>query len=94
MSKLTWIACNGVKPDLPDGAMGWRLRECGKGVLTDLSAPSPWSNAIAYALEPVDPVKELVDAARKLLNYQCSYDSYRECLYRLRTAIKAVEEMG
>jgi len=70
MKNLTWIACNGVKPDLPDGTMGkriWRTRngEVDVGIeFKDFSKLVEWSNIIAYALEPKDPVRELASAIR------------------------------
>jgi len=94
MSKLTWIACNGVEPDLPSDAkvdLIFRyeydpIRQVGQfQSVSDVY----WLQVIAYALEP-DPVKELVEAAKAVVSP--SSFSARQ-VTRLRAAIKAVEDM-
>jgi len=95
MTKLTWIACNGVKPDLPSDAkvdLIFRyeydpIRQVGQfQSVSDVY----WLQVIAYALEPVDPVEELVEAAKDALKMAMFRDGRSD---RLRAAIKAVEEM-
>jgi len=73
MKNLTWTATNGVKPDLPDGTMGKRIwwggaNDVDVGIeFKDLSKLVEWSNVIAYALEPKDPVREMMVAAKAVI---------------------------
>jgi len=99
MSKLTWIACNGVKPDLPKGAKVRVLWRAVTGSVVDTNTfyarnEWVWEQSIAYALAPVDPVKELVEAANILSEQERKAGIPMSHWFRLRAAIKAVEDMG
>jgi len=96
MSKLTWVAVNGVKPDLPDACKVHKIVQPKRGGIWQttnpvLSGDVTWENVIAYALEPVDPVRELVDAAKAVAS-PSSFSANQ--VTRLRAAIEAVEDMG
>jgi len=98
MSKLTWIACNGVKPDLPEGTdvhimVASRSTDTWHDSTVNYSQFELWPSVVCYALEPVDPVEELVEAAHDIA-YLPHSETNKENWTRLRAAIKAVEEMG
>jgi len=95
MKNLIWTACNGVKPDLPDGTMVKPLEY--SGACDYFSPPNCipagsvtyWPNVIAYALEPKDPVRELVGAAKDVLDPN-NFSRFNKA--KLAKAIKAVED--
>jgi len=98
-NKLKWVAVNGVKPDLPDGVMVKRIWYDADGEIDDsfkfvrANKLDNWINVICYAIEPVDPVRELVEAARHSLDALYTHDDILRSKDRLGAAIKAVEEM-
>jgi len=98
MSKLTWIACSGVKPkELADDAHITIIWRQSKNRIVEATCfypiNAPWNETIAYALENVDPVKELVEAANILSEQERKAGILMSHWFRLRDAIKAVEDM-
>jgi len=98
MSNLTWIACNGVKPDLPETAMVKFIFKFRDAPIQANLCWTPvgnvtWENVIAYALAPVDPVRELVEAAKQAADNYYVYGEGMHIRDHLRAAIEAVEEM-
>jgi len=79
---LTWIACNGVKPDLCDGTtvkqLFWRADE--DITITESivgTSDVHWGRVICYALEPKDAIQELLDAANGVLRAYSSVNVKR-----------------
>jgi hypothetical protein len=95
MEKLKWIAVNGVEPDLPDGTMVKLLRYYADDEFRTTSyIPNTvmivWDDVICYALEPKDPIIELVDAAQSVTDSYCDGDVHPNEYVRLFGATKAV----